>query len=113
LSIGLFLFTDAQPISFFGCVCFMGLGNGMVLPNATAGMMSVRPHLAGSASGIGGTINTGGGALIAIGTGAILVPGTSALSLLMIMLASTSLSILTIIYVIKRTSALEIANPQS
>jgi len=91
----------------------MGLGNGMVLPNATAGMMSVRPHLAGSASGIGGTINTGGGALIAIGTGAILVPGTGALPLLMIMLATTSLSILTIIYVIKRTRDLEIANPQS
>ncbi|MDO7662840.1 MAG: multidrug effflux MFS transporter [Planktomarina temperata] len=113
LSISLFLFTDAQPISFFGCVCFMGLGNGMVLPNATAGMMSVRPHLAGSASGIGGTINTGGGALIAIGTGAILVPGTGALPLLLIMLATTSLSILTITYVIKRTSDLEIANPQS
>jgi DHA1 family bicyclomycin/chloramphenicol resistance-like MFS transporter len=113
LSISLFLFTDAHPISFFGCVCFMGLGNGMVLPNATAGMMSVRPHLAGSASGIGGTINTGGGALIAIGTGAILVPGTGALPLLLIMLATTSLSILTITYVIKRTSDLEIANPQS
>ena len=44
---------------------------------------------------------------------AILVPGTGALPLLMIMLATTSLSILTIIYVIKRTRDLEIANPQS
>jgi len=51
--------------------------------------------------------------LIAIGTGAILVPGTGALPLLLIMLATTSLSILTITYVIKRTSDLEIANPQS
>jgi DHA1 family bicyclomycin/chloramphenicol resistance-like MFS transporter len=30
-----------------------GLGNGMVLPNATSGMLSVRPHLAGTASGLG------------------------------------------------------------
>jgi hypothetical protein len=51
--------------------------------------------------------------LIAIGTGAILVPGTGALPLLLIMLVTTSLSILTIIYVIKRTSSLEAANPQS
>jgi DHA1 family bicyclomycin/chloramphenicol resistance-like MFS transporter len=110
LCIALFLFTTPLPITFFGCVCFMGLGNGMVLPNATSGMMSVRPHLAGSASGIGGTINTAGGALIAIGTSAILVPGTGTLPLLFIMLASTVLSIVTITYVIKRSDDLRFAN---
>ena len=91
----------------------MGFGNGVVLANATACIMSVRRDLVGFASGMGGTINTGGGALVAIGTGAILVPGTGALPLLLIMLATTSLSILTITYVIKRTHDLEIANPQS
>ena len=29
---------------------FVGLGNGLTIPNATAGMLSVRPHLAGTAS---------------------------------------------------------------
>ena len=48
LCISLFLFTIPIPLSFFGCVSFMGIGNGMVLPNSTSGMMSVRPHLAGS-----------------------------------------------------------------
>ena len=110
LCISLFLFTMPIPLSFFGCVSLMGIGNGMVLPNATAGLMSVRPHLAGSASGIGGTINTAGGALIATATSAILIPGTGTLPLLIIMLASTIMSILTITYVIKRTKDLSLAN---
>ena len=110
LCISLFLFTIPISLSFFGCVSFMGIGNGMVLPNSTSGMMSVRPHLAGSASGIGGTINTAGGASIATATSAILIPGTGTLPLLFIMLASTILSILTITYVIKRAKDLSIAN---
>ena len=103
----LFLFTNPIPISFFGCVCVMGLGNGMVIPNANAGMMSVRPHLAGSASGIGGTINTGGGAIIAAVTAAVLTLGSGALPLIFIMLGSCLMTILTICYVIKRTKKLE------
>jgi DHA1 family bicyclomycin/chloramphenicol resistance-like MFS transporter len=110
LCISLFLFTIPIPLSFFGCVSFMGIGNGMVLPNSTSGMMSVRPHLAGSASGIGGTINTAGGASIATATSAILIPGTGTLPLLFIMLASTILSVFTITYVIKRTKDLSISN---
>jgi DHA1 family bicyclomycin/chloramphenicol resistance-like MFS transporter len=43
---------------------FVGLGNGMVLPNATSGMLSVRPHLAGTASGLGGALMMGGGAAL-------------------------------------------------
>ena len=39
------------PTVFFGLTIFMGLGNGICLPNANAGMMSVRPELAGTASG--------------------------------------------------------------
>mgnify|MGYP001990100383 FL=1 len=106
----LFLFTIPIPLSFFGCVCFMGLGNGMVLPNATAGMMSVRPHLAGSASGIGGTINTAGGAAIATATGVILTPSTGILPLLLIMLACTIMSIISISYVVRRVKELDFAN---
>ena len=106
----LFLFTIPIPLSFFGCVCFMGLGNGMVLPNATAGMMSVRPHLAGSASGIGGTINTAGGAAIATATGVILTPSTGILPLLLIMLACTIMSIISISYVVRRAKELDFAN---
>ena len=44
---------------FFGFVTFVGLGNGMTIPNASAGLLSVRPHLAGTASGLGSAIMIG------------------------------------------------------
>jgi DHA1 family bicyclomycin/chloramphenicol resistance-like MFS transporter len=107
LCIGLFTMTVPIPLSFFGCVFLTAIGHGMVLPNANAGMMSVRPKLAGSASGLGGALNTGGGAIIATGTAAVLIPGTGALTLILIMLVSCVMTILTIAYVIKRTQILE------
>ena len=60
---------------FFGCFVFVGLGNGMILPSATSGMMSVRPHLAGSASGIGGAIMIGAGAALSALAGVLLTTG--------------------------------------
>ena len=36
------------------------------MPNATAGLLSVRPHLAGSASGLGSAIMIGGGAALSV-----------------------------------------------
>jgi DHA1 family bicyclomycin/chloramphenicol resistance-like MFS transporter len=88
----------------------MGLGNGLVIPNSNAGMMSVRPKLAGSASGLGGALNTGGGAIIATGTAAVLIPGTGALTLILIMLGTSIASIFTITYAIMRTKKLEMNN---
>ena len=44
----LFLVGLGSAVTFFGLMTFVGLGNGMVIPNATAGMLSVRPHLAGT-----------------------------------------------------------------
>jgi len=96
----LFLFGADRPIAFFGFMAAVGLGNGMVLPNATSGMLSVRPHLAGTASGLGGAITIGGGAALSALAGAVLVPGSGVLPLLAIMLASASLSIVSMFYVI-------------
>lgn len=77
-----------HPLMFFGAVAFMGLGNGMVMPNANAGMMSVRPELAGTASGLGGAMAVAGGAALAALAGYFLVPGAGATPLLIIMLLS-------------------------
>ena len=77
-----------HPLMFFGPVAFMGLGNGMVMPNANAGMMSVRPDLAGTASGLGGAMAVAGGAALAALAGYFLVPGAGATPLLVIMLLS-------------------------
>ncbi|MEO0357183.1 MAG: multidrug effflux MFS transporter [Pseudomonadota bacterium] len=107
LAFVLFQMPNPVPLSFFGPVILVGLGNGLTLPNATAGMMSVRPHLAGSASGIGGTIMTGGGAILAGITGSILVPGMGAEPLIAIMLVTSSLPFLCIWYITKREATIQ------
>ncbi len=90
------------PLVFFGSVGFMGLGNGMLLPNANAGMMSVRPELAGTASGLGGAMAVAGGAGLAALAGALLHDDTGAVPLLTIMAGSALASILFIIWVMIR-----------
>jgi DHA1 family bicyclomycin/chloramphenicol resistance-like MFS transporter len=42
------------PWSLFGPVTLLGLGNGMSMPNAIAGAISVDPRVAGTASGLAG-----------------------------------------------------------
>lgn len=92
---------DTAPV-FFGFCCFVGLGNGMVIPNASAGMLSVRPHLAGTASGVGASIMIGGGAILSVVAGWALTWGGGSLPLISIMVISMYLALLTMIYVIKR-----------
>ena len=65
LPLFIFLLGFGSATVFFGCMLIAGVGNGMVLPNASAGLLSVRPSLAGSASGIGGAIMLAGGAFLA------------------------------------------------
>jgi len=91
-----------SALSFFGCMVFVGLGNGMTIPNATAGMLSVRPHLAGTASGLGGTMMIGGGAALSALAGAMLPPGSTEMPLLSIMMGTAVLSVVSILLVIRR-----------
>lgn len=83
----------AHPISLFGPAVFIGLGNGMTLPNANAGLVSVKPDLAGTASGLGGALQMGGGALLSFAGGAFLTPTSGPYPLLMVMLVSTVLAL--------------------
>ena len=87
---------------FFSFCMFVGFGNGLVLPNAQAGMLSVRPKLAGTASGTGGAIMIGGGAALAGLAGTLLERGSSSQPLQIIMLISSIFSLLSIYYVVKR-----------
>ena len=88
LSLMIFAIGYGSPLSFFGFMTFVGLGNGLVIPNATAGMLSVRPHLAGTASGLGGAIMIGGGAVLSALAGASLSETSGAFPLLYIMLST-------------------------
>jgi DHA1 family bicyclomycin/chloramphenicol resistance-like MFS transporter len=95
-----------SALVFFGFTVFVGLGNGITLPNANAGMLSIRPELAGTASGLGGAIQIGAGAGLAALAAAILGPGSSEMPLVLLMLASSVLSVGAILWVIARARAL-------
>ncbi|MDC3385796.1 multidrug effflux MFS transporter, partial [Planktomarina sp.] len=96
----------ASVNSFFGFMIFVGLGNGLCLPNAIAGMLSVRPHLAGAASGLGGSISIAGGAALSTVAGAILVPGSAEMPLLLLMWASSLAGVILILSVRRRNKKL-------
>jgi DHA1 family bicyclomycin/chloramphenicol resistance-like MFS transporter len=104
--LGLLLVLDLAGIMgpgiFFGLVITVGLGNGILLPNANAGMLSVRPSLAGSAAGLGGAFTIGGGAALSALAGALLHHGTGPMPLILLMLVSSALSILSILWVMHR-----------
>ena len=82
-----------HPLGFFAFAIFTGIGNGLVLPNATAGTLSVRPHLAGTASGVGGAILIGGGALLAALAGSLLTAESGPLPLYLIIFTSASAAV--------------------
>ncbi|MCV2880612.1 multidrug effflux MFS transporter [Actibacterium sp. XHP0104] len=99
VSLALFLGGATHPLAFFGLTSMVGLGNGMVLPNATAGALSVRPRLAGTASGLSGAIMIGGGAALSAAAGALLKPGWGVYPLLAIMLLTAAAGIGFTLYV--------------
>ncbi len=96
-----------HPFVFFGFMIFIGLGNGVLLPNANAGMLSVRPALAGSAAGLGGAFMIGGGAGLSVIAGFILGPDTGARPLIILMLLTTLASLLCAGWVILRAKQVE------
>jgi DHA1 family bicyclomycin/chloramphenicol resistance-like MFS transporter len=102
LSLALFYTGNGSVWAFFGPMVFVGLGNGLVMPNAMSGMLSVRPHLAGTASGLGGAIMIGGGAALSVLAGILLVPGAGAFPLIWIMFATSAVAVLSILYTIRR-----------
>lgn len=92
----------APATVFFGLIVSVGLGNGIMLPSANAGMLSVRPELAGSAAGLGGAITIGGGASLAALAGWALTGAASAMPLILIMTLTSALSVASAGWVILR-----------
>ena len=109
LNLALFHAGFGTPFSFFGLMTFMGLGNGMVIPNATAGALSVRPDLAGTASGLSGALMIGLGAALSALAGLLLTPGRGAFPLLWLMFATAVAAVITIRLVIRRERRLGLA----
>ncbi|MGE3145663.1 MAG: multidrug effflux MFS transporter [Pseudorhodoplanes sp.] len=80
------LFPDGGPLTVFPMQFFVSLGNGIFLPNATAGAVSVRPQASGTASGITGFLQMGTGALAVQTMSHIMAVYPSALALAIAML---------------------------
>lgn len=74
-----------HPVVLFGSVVFIGIGNGLTLPSSNSGALSVRPDLAGSASGLSGAAVVGFGAVLTSVTGAVLNEGNGVFVLMAIL----------------------------
>jgi len=114
LVVGLVLFLTGvvHALSLFGATIFVGVGNGLTMPSSNAGAMSVRPKLAGSASGLSGALTVGGGAVMSLITGALLTEENGAYPLLGMMLFSSLMALAAALYVLRidRIAALESLN---
>lgn len=84
--LALILSGVVNEFALFGATIFVGVGNGLTMPSANVGAMSVRPSLAGSAAGLSGALTVGAGAGITWLTGAMLTPASGAVQLLGVML---------------------------
>lgn len=96
LGIGLVLLAMGiiHELTLFGTTIFVGIGNGITMPSSNVGAMSVRPDLAGTASGLTGVLTLGSGALLTWIAGAIVTEETGAAALLGLMFTTSFLSLL-------------------
>lgn len=70
---------------FFGAMILSGMGNGLTTPNANVGAMSVRPHIAGSASGLSSALVVFVGAFATTLTGTLVNEESGAFVITMLM----------------------------
>ena len=83
------LMPGGGPATIFLPQIVISFGNGLLLPNAIAGAVSVRPQAAGTASGITGFVQMGLGAVAAQLMGHLLAHAVTALPMSLTILAST------------------------
>jgi len=95
LCLGLVLFSAGivNEVTVFGATLFVGLGNGLTIPSGDAGVLSVRPELAGSSSGLSGALTVGTGAIVALITGVILSEQNAVYELVGVMLVCSALGL--------------------
>lgn len=92
--VGLFVIGLGNVWTLFGPILFVGLGNGLTLPGANAGVMSVSPRLAGSASGLSGALTVAGGAVVTGIAGWAVSTRLGGEGLLLVIVATSALSLL-------------------
>ncbi|WP_050603575.1 multidrug effflux MFS transporter [Ruegeria sp. 6PALISEP08] len=99
LGLLLFLAELGSVWVFFGSAICVGFGNGLTNANASAGVMSVRPRLAGSAAGLSGAMVVALGAILTSMTGAFVSPENGPFLVLGMMWACSFAGLLAVLYV--------------
>jgi DHA1 family bicyclomycin/chloramphenicol resistance-like MFS transporter len=90
---GLFGMGLVTPASLFLPMCVVSIANGVVLPSAIAGALSVRPDIVGAASGLIGSVQVGSGAAISAIAGIALAGSDTGMPLIWVMAASALLAL--------------------
>ncbi|KKB10630.1 MFS transporter [Devosia geojensis] len=80
-------------LALFGPCMFVGVSNGLTMPSANAGALSVRPRLTGSAAGLASAIAVTGGAAMSSIAAAVLTEDNARHGLLLVMLASATIAL--------------------
>ncbi len=91
ITVGFWLGHGSAVMLFTGMLV-IAVSNGLVLPSAIAGAISVRPDIAGAASGLSGAMQMATGAVCSTIAGAIIAGQTTALPVLTLMAACGALS---------------------
>lgn len=93
LGLGLYVTGVDHVMALFGPCMLVGLSNGLTLPSANAGVLSVRPKLAGSAAGLAGAFTVMSGAIMSWIAGMALSDENVRFGLLVIMLGSATIAL--------------------
>lgn len=102
LLVGLVLLASGltHPLAFFGPCVFVGLGNGLTMPAANARILSLRPHLAGTASGLAAAVTVIGAGIVAFLAGLVVNASNAHVAVLAVMWASSLLSLLISLFIV-------------
>lgn len=95
LTAGLLLFHFGRDhvLTFFLPCAFVGLGNGLTMPAANAGVLSLRSELSGTALGLAGATTVAGGAAIVAISGVFLTMANAHWAALVLMSVATAISL--------------------
>ena len=101
LALAVFAAGVSHPLALFGLTVFVGLGNGLTLPAANAGTMSVRPALAGTAAGLSGALSMALGAVLSTLTALVVERSATPGALLAIIMGCVLLSLVAALVAIR------------
>ncbi len=92
-------FPGWEMVTLFFPQILIGLGNGLLLPTAIAGAVSIRPQVAGTASGMTGCIQMAIGAAAAQISGQVVAGGAMPMIWLMLMFGvGTAIAVFTLVH---------------